>query len=60
VALVRQYLKDIHKKMIGKTQEEAGAIFTEAVEQLQKASDAYDDATHHGQTEGTDLDMSIE
>ena len=60
VALVKQYLKDIHKKMIGKTEEEAGAIFTEAVEQLQKGSDAYDDATHHGQTEGTDLDTSIE
>ena len=36
-----------------------GGIFTEAVEKLQKASDAYDATTHHGQTEGTDLDTSI-
>jgi hypothetical protein len=59
VDLAKQYLKDLHKKMIGKTEEEAGAIFTEAVEQLQKASDDYDTATNHGSTEGTDLDTSI-
>jgi hypothetical protein len=46
--------------MIGKTEEEAAAIFTEAVEELQKASDDYDTATSHGSTEGTDLDTSIE
>jgi hypothetical protein len=60
VTLVKQYLKDVHKKMIGKTEEEAGAIFTEAVKKLQKASDDYDSATNHGQTEGTDLDTSVE
>jgi predicted secreted Zn-dependent protease len=60
VELAKQHLKDLHKKMIGKTEEEAAAIFTEAVEELQKASDDYDTATNHGQTEGTDLDVSVE
>jgi predicted secreted Zn-dependent protease len=59
VDLAKQQLKDLHKKLIGKTEEEAGAIFTEAVEELQKASDDYDTATNHGSTEGTDLDVSI-
>jgi predicted secreted Zn-dependent protease len=59
VDLAKQHLKDLHTKLISKTQEEAGAIFTEAVEKLQKASDDYDTATKHGQTEGTDLDTSI-
>lgn len=60
VELAKRYLKDLHKKMIGKTEEEAAAIFTKAVEKLQKASDDYDTATNHGSTEGTDLDTSIE
>ncbi len=59
VDLAKQYLKDLHKKLIGKTEEEAAAIFTEAVEELQKASDDYDTATSHGSTEGTDLDISV-
>ena len=59
VDLAKQHLRDLHAKLIGKTEAEAGDIFTEAVEKLQKASDDYDTATHHGQTEGTDLNTSI-
>jgi hypothetical protein len=59
VDLAKQHLQHLHAKLIGTTDAEAGAIFTEAVEKLQKASDDYDAATHHGQTEGTDLNTSI-
>jgi predicted secreted Zn-dependent protease len=59
VDLARQHLQDLHTRLIGKTEAEAGEIFTEAVEKLKEASDAYDAATQHGKTEGTDLNISI-
>ncbi|GAC1362176.1 MAG: hypothetical protein NVSMB32_02220 [Actinomycetota bacterium] len=58
-ALVTKFMKDLHAKMIGKTEAEADQIFNDAVAALQKASDDYDTKTKHGQTEGTDLNTSV-
>jgi predicted secreted Zn-dependent protease len=59
VDLAKEHLQDLHTKLIGKTEAEAGDIFREAFEELRKASEDYDAATDHGKTEGAELNGSI-
>jgi hypothetical protein len=59
VDLAKEHLQDLHTKLIGRTEAEAGDIFTEAFEELRKASEDYDAVTDHGKSEGAVLNGSI-
>lgn len=60
VQLVQKHCKGLANKLIGKTPEEAQALFDKATADLQKESDKYDVSTDHGKKTGTVIDVSIE
>lgn len=52
VDLARDKLKDVAQSMVGQTEAEAKATLKQAVDDLQAASDAYDDGNDHGRKAG--------
>jgi predicted secreted Zn-dependent protease len=56
--IVRKKLKGLGAKLVGKSKKDAEAAYKKALEDLQKASDAYDAITDHGYKQGTVIDVS--
>jgi predicted secreted Zn-dependent protease len=59
-SLVREKLKGLAASLVGKSKEDAENAYQEALDALQKASDAYDVETDHGRNQGTTIDLSKE
>jgi predicted secreted Zn-dependent protease len=53
VNLVRQKLQSLAQKLVGKSPGDAEKTFQDAVDDLKKSSDDYDDISDHGRKEGT-------
>lgn len=60
VALVHEHFDGLADKMLGLSRKEAEALFDKAGKDLQKASDAYDAKTKHGETQGAVIDLDVE
>jgi predicted secreted Zn-dependent protease len=58
VNLVREKLKGLAEKLVGKSPADAEKTFQDAVDDLKKSSDDYDDISDHGRNEGTIIDAS--
>jgi len=56
--LIVSYLNGLDQQMIGVSQDHAAAIYHQARQQLDAASDAYDQQTNHGLSTGTVIDLS--
>jgi hypothetical protein len=60
VDLVHEHFDGMASSLIGKTEAQANAAFQKATEDLQSASDEYDQRTDHGQSAGAVIDTSKE
>jgi hypothetical protein len=57
VDLVKDKLKDLGSKLLGKSKDDADATFQSALTDLQTASDDYDTKTDHGRNTGCTIDV---
>jgi predicted secreted Zn-dependent protease len=57
--LVVSHLNGLDQQMLGVPHDHAQGIYHHAQQQLQAASDAYDQQTNHGQSTGTVIDLSV-
>lgn len=60
VALVHEHFDGLADKMLGLSRKDAEALFDKTGKDLQKASDAYDAKTKHGETQGAVIDLDVE
>jgi predicted secreted Zn-dependent protease len=59
IDLVHEKFSDVDVRMLGKSPGDAKQAWHEAQAALQSASDAYDDVTDHGRTNGTVIDVRV-
>ena len=57
---MNEHVQGLAATMVGKSRAEADARFTDAMEKLSTASEAYDAETDHGKQRGTIIDTSVE
>jgi predicted secreted Zn-dependent protease len=53
------HLSGLDEHMLGGSAHQAGVIFEQALQQLQAASNAYDQSTDHGRNTGTIIDVGV-
>ncbi|HSS08854.1 MAG TPA: DUF922 domain-containing protein [Acidimicrobiales bacterium] len=53
------HLSVLDELMLGGSAHQAGVVFEQALQQLQAASDAYDQSTDHGRNTGTIIDVGV-
>lgn len=59
IDLVHDKFSDVDVRMLGKSLGDATQAWHDAQTALQSASDAYDDSTDHGRTDGTVIDIRV-
>jgi hypothetical protein len=58
IDLVKRYLSGIDEQMAGQSSDVARQIWANALQDLQSASDSYDEETDHGRNQGTTINVS--
>jgi predicted secreted Zn-dependent protease len=59
IALVRQHLDGLHRRLRGLPESEAAQAWEDALGALNQASESYDAQTDHGRNQGTVIDASV-
>jgi predicted secreted Zn-dependent protease len=57
--LATQHLSDVDEHMVGLSAQQAVGAFDQALQQLQAASNTYDQSTDHGRNSGTIIDLDV-